>query len=440
MNCQNCGTSFEPKRSNQKHCSPACKQAAYNSRKLPVLIPKQNNTVMRTFAEKAVGLGAIELTKAIGRSAGSSIGRNATRSNGGMNDDLGERQKQHFLHFLFTIGGGALGVGAYTWYIHSKQEKQIKEIEWLRKNDAAFAEKYKDKKIEPAAQYVKESTLASAFDYLNDKINYINGGYVDYEWKLSGAMAAGSVGIAIGEVAYQGWRLWVDYIRAKKENIEQLSDAIGTIKVMSAKEMIALQQPTFNLKGKFGDFLGERLNLGFSILIYGIPGSGKSHFATQFASLLAQSGAVLYVLSEEGSSQTVRERVERYGAVDDLFTTESRDWQNIYQYVMAMTDIRFVVIDSLNGLTGNYDQQISIVKALRSVPHLYGSVVISQINKDQTAKAGTGLLHEVDTEIFVHDGIAETRKNRFAPGGNTMSVFPEKQGVLRLSGTDGFSK
>ena len=375
---------------------------------------------MRTFAEKAVGLGAIELTKAIGRSAGSSIGRNATRSNGGMNDDLGERQKQNFIHFCFTAGSGTVAVLAYTLFKGYKQHTAKTALEHLQAN-----------RVE---NFDTDKITKNVNNWLS------RAGYVDYEWKLSGAATAASVGIAIGEIAYRGWRLWVDFIRAKKENIEQLSDAIGTIKVMSAKEMIALQQPTFNLKGKFGDFLGERLNLGFSILIYGIPGSGKSHFATQFASLLAQSGAVLYVLSEEGSSQTVRERVERYGAVDDLFTTESRDWQNIYQYVMAMTDIRFVVIDSLNGLTGNYDQQISIVKALRSVPHLYGSVVISQINKDQTAKAGTGLLHEVDTEIFVHDGIAETRKNRFAPGGNTMSVFPEKQGVLRLSGTDGFSK
>lgn len=398
---------------------------------------------MRTFADagvKAVSQGAIELTKAVGRSAGNSIGRNATRSNG-MNDNPGEREKNALTHFLFTAGGGAIGISAYSLFIFFKRNKQNAEIKYLLENDPDFKEKFKGKKVEPSAQYLNGKTILSAVNALNNNFDYyIKAGYVDYEWKLSGAATAGTVGVAIGECAYRGWRLWVDYFRAKNENVEQLSDTTSTIKVMSANEVMTLQQPTFALRGKFGDFMGERLNLGFSVLIYGVPGSGKSHFATQFASILAQSGAVLYVLSEEGVSETVRERIERYRPTGDLFTTESRDWQNIYQYVMANPQIKFVVIDSLNGLTGNYDAQIAVVKALRSIPHLYGSIVISQINKDQTAKAGTGLLHEVDTEIFVHDGIAETRKNRFAPGGNTMSVFPEKQSVLRLSGTDGFSK
>ncbi len=399
---------------------------------------------MRTFADvgvKAVSQGAIELTKSLGRSAGSSIGRNATRSNGMNDNNPGEREKHSLVHFAFTSGGGALGILGYTMYVFFQRRKEKAEFQRQLENDVSLKEQFEGKEFTSKHKYLQGKTIVSAIQKMNDRLDYIQAGYVDYEWKLSGAATAAGVGVAVGEVAYRGWRLSVDYIRAKKENIEQqLSDASSGIKVISANEVMALQQPTFNLRGKFGDFLGENLDLSFVVLVYGIPGAGKSHLATQMASVFAQSGAVLYVLSEEGYSESVRERIEHYRPAGDLFTTQSRDWKNIYQYIVDNPQIRFVVIDSLNGLTGNYDEQINIVRALRSIPHLYGSVVISQINKDQTAKAGTGLLHEVDAEVFVHDGIAETRKNRFASGGRSMAIFPEKQGVLRLSGTDGFSK
>ena len=83
------------------------------------------------------------------------------------------------------------------------------------------------------------------------------------------------------------------------------------------------------------------------------------------------------------------------------------------------TTVPFIFIDSLNTL------QID-AKRLKKLKEYYNQsafITISQSTKDGKMKGNNEILHDADTVIGVHKGMATTSKNRFNASDRQFEVF-----------------
>lgn len=194
-------------------------------------------------------------------------------------------------------------------------------------------------------------------------------------------------------------------------------------RTLSANQLLNTNSRTIRLGGVWDDFIGESPNFGFNMIIFGMPGSGKSHLSMRFANTLSQLGNVLYVLTEEDGTQNhVQERIRKWNLttnVEYLNTTKSTDIIDN----LKTGKYNFVVIDSLSGLHdlhfSNHAQFISQMRAY----NLTGLVNLLQVNKDGSASGKNNVIHECDIQIEVEKGVATIRKNRFGTFDKTLEIF-----------------
>lgn len=264
----------------------------------------------------------------------------------------------------------------------------------------------------------------------------ILGGYIGYNLsdkgkKLSGVIMGAGGGILAGQLIYTLYIQLDEYNRQKtiyneqQQVIEQqtLSDS----KVYSSNEIKFMQVDTIKFDGVYANFIGHNVNYGFSILVYGSAGGGKSHFATQMSKYLERIGKVLYVLAEEGVTNSVQTRIERYGNQNTDFI-ETRLEKDVIDKIPGYN---FIVIDSINGMI-NYNNHLDFIRKIKSFKNLYGIIILNQVNKDGAFTGKNEVLHEIDVEISVENGIAETKKNRFDYGGKKLNIFPQTNEVSRV--------
>lgn len=261
------------------------------------------------------------------------------------------------------------------------------------------------------------------------------GGYVGYNMtekgkRLSGVILGAGAGMFVGQLGYTLYIQLQEYYYQKNQYQEQLqkqeiNNSLSDSKVYTSNEVKYMNVNTIKFDGVYGNFIGHNINYGFSILVYGSPGGGKSHFATHLAKYFERMGNVLYVLAEEGITNSVQSRIERYKTenTDYLQTRKEQD------VIDKVSNYKFVIIDSINGMI-NYNNHIDFVRRLKSFKNLYGVVILNQVNKDGAFTGKNEVLHEIDVEISVENGVAETRKNRFDYGGKKFNIFPDSNKVL----------
>jgi hypothetical protein len=251
------------------------------------------------------------------------------------------------------------------------------------------------------------------------------GGYVGYNMynkgkKLSGVILGSGLGLLGGQIVYALYTQIKEYYTQKTEYEQQYTDTetISNNLIYTSQDLQYMQVNTIKTPKIFSEFLGADLNYGFTSLIYGSAGSGKSHLSTLFAKEFENSGKCLYVLAEEGITNSVQRRIEKYNLKNTDFITTRRE----SDVLNLAKDYKYIFIDSINGMV-NYNNHLDFVRKLKSNKNLFGIFIINQVNKDGNFTGKNEVLHEVDVEISVEEGVATTRKNRFNYGNKTFKVF-----------------
>lgn len=184
--------------------------------------------------------------------------------------------------------------------------------------------------------------------------------------------------------------------------------------------------PSIYLDGEFSDFLGEQLNDKFMLMVYGAAGQGKSHFATQLAKYFSERNfTILYILAEEGISQHVITRVNRYQLSNNVLFQSTHSHAEIIRLIDQYAP-RIVIIDSINGLDLHFNQHSDFIKQIKAKQPVSALITLFQVNKDGVFSSTNTLLHETDIEIKIENGVATTGKNRFNEGGQTYDIFPKQ--------------
>ena len=200
-----------------------------------------------------------------------------------------------------------------------------------------------------------------------------------------------------------------DALFSKKKSVAggPLSGVPG---VISSVQLSNMQFDTIGLTGKFRNLIGDP-SVGFSCMVYGKPKSGKSTLCIDFAKHLAHHhGKVLYAAIEEGYGYTMKEKLERLGAVHpNLFVSE-----NLPEKLSAF---QFVFVDSVSK--GKVDNE-KINELIQAHPKT-AFIFIFHATKEGDFRGGQENAHDVDCIIEVKDGVA-IGKGRFGVGGE-VEVF-----------------
>mgnify|MGYP000573350938 CR=1 FL=1 len=372
MYCSNCGSKFEG-RSNQIYCSVKCKQEAYRKRKASFLSDSffNNSHNMPVYVPNKQGSLDVQFTNRIANNLAGSF------SNG--------------------LSGG-LTNGIFSLANTSNNP------------------------------YYTIALILSA----------VVGGYVGYKMagkdnKFVYTVGGITVGLLGGNLLYSLYVQFDNYGKQKQEEQRYIAQQNQNVlanqpHIYSSNDLRYMRVDTIRFDGVWGRFLGENINYGFVALVYGVPGGGKSHFATLLASYIEKIGKVLYVLAEEGITNSVQQRIARYNLTNTDFVTT----RNENDVISNIQNYRWLIIDSINGMS-NYNNHIDFIRKIKTYNNLFGIIVLNQVNKDGAFTGKNEVLHEVDIEINVEKGIAETRKNRFNISSTRINIFPDTKQLTRMA-------
>jgi hypothetical protein len=174
------------------------------------------------------------------------------------------------------------------------------------------------------------------------------------------------------------------------------------------------------------DFFGS-LEESFSMLIWGLPGMGKSSFILLFLQELQRIGACLYLTTEETQAKIAHKagvmNVRSTGYGMDALEIKTNPYQAI-QYYAGSGKYQFIVVDSISEMKMTAEQAQYLINTF---PHV-NFTFISHSNKDGRAYAGAKeIAHKVDVVIKIDEGIATTVKNRFGETGREFTIFTKKR-------------
>jgi len=164
------------------------------------------------------------------------------------------------------------------------------------------------------------------------------------------------------------------------------------------------------------EFIGELPDC-FSMMLFGLPGSGKSTFALRFAGSLAYNNRVtLYVSEEEaGASFTLKKKIIDNGLVDTpnfLLIDQYKGKAHLRKFIEHY-NVKNVIIDSITSINLKPEE----IKWYRDyVVHTLGGILIliCHARKDEKPKykGDSSVGHLVDIVCLVNEGLVTTDKNR----------------------------
>ena len=160
--------------------------------------------------------------------------------------------------------------------------------------------------------------------------------------------------------------------------------------VMSSQQLLSMKFETIGLQGKWKELIGDP-SVGFSMMVFGQPKSGKSTLMMEFAQYLAQNhGKTLYVAIEEGFGYTLKDKIQRVGA-------NSSNLSFAADMPKKLDGLDFVFIDSISR--GGMEIE-DLVKLQEQYPKV-GFIYIFHSTKDGRFRGGNHYAHEVDVIVEV---------------------------------------
>jgi hypothetical protein len=184
--------------------------------------------------------------------------------------------------------------------------------------------------------------------------------------------------------------------------------------MMQAQKLQEMTFRTLNLKEPYRAFIGDPEE-GFSAVVYGLPGAGKSTFCVQLANHLAENhGKTLFVSSEEGYGVTMQSKLKKVS--EWLIISDLKDKSKLKDIVKD-SRARFVFIDSINHMKISHDELETLKNQFKDVSF----IGILQATKQGNFKGEQEFAHNADIIIQVEKGMAHST-GRFSPSG-TLKLF-----------------
>ena len=160
--------------------------------------------------------------------------------------------------------------------------------------------------------------------------------------------------------------------------------------VMSSEQLLSMEFETIGLQGKWKELIGDP-SVGFSMMVFGQPKSGKSTLMLEFAQHLAQNhGKTLYVAIEEGFGYTLKDKIQRIGATSSNLSFAA-------DMPKKLDGLDFVFIDSISR--GGLEIE-DLIKLQEQYPKV-GFIYIFHTTKDGRFRGGNHYAHEVDVIVEV---------------------------------------
>jgi len=181
--------------------------------------------------------------------------------------------------------------------------------------------------------------------------------------------------------------------------------------VMSSEQLLSLEFETIGLQGRWKELIGDP-SVGFSMMVFGQPKSGKSTLMLEFAQHLAENhGKTLYVAIEEGFGYTLKDKIQRVGANSNKLSFAA-------DMPKKLDGLDFVFIDSISR--GGMEIE-DLIKLHEQNPRV-GFIYIFHTTKDGRFRGGNHYAHEVD--VIVEVAPEEVKASgRFSPS----STLPRAQ-------------
>lgn len=170
-------------------------------------------------------------------------------------------------------------------------------------------------------------------------------------------------------------------------NLQYLGKLPG---VISSEQLLSMEFETIDFQGKWKELIGNP-SVGFSMMVFGQPKSGKSTLMLEFAQYLAENhGNTLYVAIEEGFGYTLKDKIQRVGATSSQLSFAAEMPKNL-------DGLDFVFIDSISR--GGLEIE-DLIKLQEQYPRV-GFIYIFHTTKDGRFRGGNHYAHEVDVIVEV---------------------------------------
>lgn len=209
------------------------------------------------------------------------------------------------------------------------------------------------------------------------------------------------------------------------------------------KAGVSLSDPTTKLlmdKVGFSEDFAAFLGLvcyPFKMLVWGLPGSGKSTFCMKLANEIATKHPMLYIAGEEAlNSPTLLDKQRRTLATQNAnrcvflnrLPKSEQEWKQLVQSQgpIVVSPYKAIFYDSVTklGITPFYVNAAANDFRLPALEKTLSHVFITHAQKDGQQYRGDGSWgHEVDIIVRVEKGVATTEKNRFGEVGRTLRIF-----------------
>ncbi len=195
------------------------------------------------------------------------------------------------------------------------------------------------------------------------------------------------------------------------ENDDETMSPLPLYTIAEAAKVKAKSLKLTKTKGLF-----KNLCQRFNMLIWGLPGQGKSSFLLLFAHDLSQNGKVLLILREERiSSGRIGSRAKRLGIPSNsqIILSDTMSIRDLRSYLEANTEVQFVGVDSIQRWDDVTEDDIE--NLIDDHSHV-SFIFVAQSNKTGKEYRGfSRLSNTVDTVINVTNGAVQSTKHRDGP-------------------------
>lgn len=190
------------------------------------------------------------------------------------------------------------------------------------------------------------------------------------------------------------------------------------------------------LSADFTAFLGP-VCYPFKMLVWGLPGSGKSTFCMKLANEIASKHSLLYIAGEEAlGSPTLLDKQRRTLSIPNAdrcmflnrLPQNESEWKRLVHPAggLALSPYKAIFYDSVTklGITPFYVNAAANDFRLPALEKTFSHIFITHAQKDGQQYRGDGSWgHEVDMIVRVEKGVAVTEKNRFGEVGRELRVL-----------------
>jgi hypothetical protein len=199
--------------------------------------------------------------------------------------------------------------------------------------------------------------------------------------------------------------------------------------LMCSTDFANMHFDSIGFTGKWLELIGDP-SIGFTVMVFGKPKTGKSYLCIDFAGYLASNhGKVLYVAKEEKLDATLQKKLnDKKVAQPNLFVSDSLPED--------LSDYDFIFLDSVNKL----NLSAKDLDVLRAKNPGKSFIFIFQTTKDGNFRGKNEFQHDVDVVIEIPERGKAVQFGRFNQGGE-MNIFDEeKTETMELQGLEDESK